>query len=143
MKTPRSLFALTAVNFALLLLTIVQQLRPAFAQSELPVLRGRALEIVDAQGRIRASINVLPPAKSPNGDAQAETVGDPEQLHVEAEALDVLAREHPRSGVGGEQLEAALRVADSRRREATCAPAEHASHEPSRQGLGNVGAGVG
>ena len=39
-----------------------------------PVLRGRALEIVDAQGRIRASINVLPPAKSHNGEEQAETV---------------------------------------------------------------------
>jgi len=74
MKTPRSLFALTAVNFALLLLTIVQQLRPAFALSELPVLRGRALEIVDAQGRVRASINVLPATKSPNADEQAETV---------------------------------------------------------------------
>jgi hypothetical protein len=74
MKTPRSLFALTAANLALLLLTAAQQLRPALAQSEPPILRGRALEIVDAQGRVRASINVLPPAKSPNGDEQAETV---------------------------------------------------------------------
>jgi len=74
MKTPRSLFALTAVNLALVLLTVVQQLRPAFAENEPPVLRGRALEIVDTQGRVRASINVLPPAKSPNGDEQAETV---------------------------------------------------------------------
>jgi hypothetical protein len=49
-------------------------LRPAFAQSEPPVLRGRALEIVDTQGRVRASISVLPPVQSPNGDAQAETV---------------------------------------------------------------------
>ena len=74
MKIPRSLFALTAVNLALLLLTVAQQLRPAFAQGEPPVLRGRGLEIVDAQGRIRASITVLPPARSANGDAQAETV---------------------------------------------------------------------
>ena len=74
MKTPQALFALTAVNLVLLLLTLAPQLRPALAQSELPVLRGRALEIVDVQGRVRASINVLPPAKSPNGGEQAETV---------------------------------------------------------------------
>ena len=74
MKTPRSLIALTLVNLALLLVTIVQQLRPAFAQGETPVLRGRALEIVDAQGRVRASINVLPSSRSPSGEDQAETV---------------------------------------------------------------------
>lgn len=74
MNTPRSLIALTAVNLALLVLTVAQQLRPAFAQSEPPVLRGRALEIVDGQGRVRASINVLPSGKSPNGEDQAETV---------------------------------------------------------------------
>lgn len=74
MKAPRILFVLTAANLALLLLTVAQQLRPAFAESDAPVLRGRALEIVDARGRVRASINVLPPAKSQNGEDQAETV---------------------------------------------------------------------
>jgi len=74
MKTPRSLIALTLVNLALLVFTIVQQLRPAFAQGESPVLRGRALEIVDAQGRVRASISVLPSSRSPSGEDQAETV---------------------------------------------------------------------
>jgi hypothetical protein len=74
MQTPPSLLALTALNLALLLLTVGQQLRPAFAQGEPGVLRGRALEIVDGQGRVRASINVLPPSKSPNGEDQAETV---------------------------------------------------------------------
>jgi hypothetical protein len=66
--------ALTLINLALLLLTLMQQLRPTFAQSEVPVLRGRALEIVDSQGRVRASINVLPAGKSPSGEDQAETV---------------------------------------------------------------------
>jgi hypothetical protein len=74
MKTSRTLVALTAVNLALLLLAVAQQLRPAFAQGEPAVLRGRGLEIVDAQGRVRASISVLPPIKSANGDEQAETV---------------------------------------------------------------------
>jgi hypothetical protein len=74
MKTTRTLIVLTLFNFALLLLTLTQQLRPAFAQAEASVLRGRALEIVDAQGRVRASINVLPSSKSANGEDQAETV---------------------------------------------------------------------
>ena len=74
MKTPRSLFALTLVNLAILLLSLAQQFRPAFAIGEPSVLRGRSLEIVDGQGRVRASINVLPSEKAPTGDDQAETV---------------------------------------------------------------------
>lgn len=73
MKT-RSLVALTLVNLVLLLFTVALQLRPALAQGELPVLRGRALEIVDAQGRVRASINVLPASLSASGGEKAETV---------------------------------------------------------------------
>ena len=45
MKNPRILFVLTVVNFALLVLTVAQQFRPAFAQTELPVLRGRGLKL--------------------------------------------------------------------------------------------------
>jgi hypothetical protein len=40
---------------------LVAELRPARAQAVPAVLRGRALEIVDAQGRVRASISVEPP----------------------------------------------------------------------------------
>src|SRR5262245_62138290 len=74
MKTQRNLIALTLINLVLLLFTLAQQLRPAFAQGEAPMLRGRGLEIVDAQGRVRASISVLPASRLPNGEAQAETV---------------------------------------------------------------------
>ncbi len=74
MKTSRTLMALTLVNLALLLVTLTQQLRPLLAQGHVSVLRGRALEILDAQGRVRASINVLPSSRSPNGEDQAETV---------------------------------------------------------------------
>jgi hypothetical protein len=74
MKNPRTLFVLTVVNLALLLLTLAQHVGPTFAQSEPPVLRGRGLEIVDAEGRVRASIKVLPPAKSQKGEEEAETV---------------------------------------------------------------------
>jgi hypothetical protein len=62
------------VNVTLLAVGLSQQLRPAFAEGEIPVLRARALEIVDAQGRVRASIAVLPPNRSASGDAEAETV---------------------------------------------------------------------
>lgn len=74
MKNPRVLTALTLVNLILLILAVAHQFGPAFAEGGAPVLRGRALEIVDDQGRIRASINVLPAGRSANGDANAETV---------------------------------------------------------------------
>jgi hypothetical protein len=61
MKTQRLLPILTAVNLALL---GYQTLRPGLARAatdDIPaVLRGRALEIVDARGKVRASIAVLP-----------------------------------------------------------------------------------
>ncbi len=68
------LYIVVPLNLALLSLSFVQQLRPALAQGELPVLRGRALEIVDGQGRVRASISVLPPSRSSSGEEQSETV---------------------------------------------------------------------
>lgn len=76
MKTQRLLIALTLVNFALLALTVVA-MRPTVAQGAQdvsPVLRGRALEIVDDHGRVRASIGVLPAGVSAKGDRYAETV---------------------------------------------------------------------
>ena len=74
MNTRTGLYPLVALNLALLALGVAQQLRPAFAQSELPVLRGRGLEIVDSQGRVRASISVLPPSGTTSGEEQSETV---------------------------------------------------------------------
>jgi len=59
---------LTLVNLAILIL-LLNQVRPVEANNGLPVLRGRALEIVDAQGKVRASIQVVPqgPARRPDG----------------------------------------------------------------------------
>ena len=73
MKIQRLLIALTLVNLALLIFTLAQ-IRPAVAEGVPPVLRGRALEIVDERGRVRASLNVLPAGTQPNGEAYAETV---------------------------------------------------------------------
>ena len=74
MKNQRALIALTTANLALLLFTLMQQIRPAFAEGALPVLRGSGLEIVDGQGRVRASIKVLPEGKSQDGEPYQETV---------------------------------------------------------------------
>jgi hypothetical protein len=57
--TQRLLIGLTVVNVVLLLVFVVQP-RAAAADGAAPVLRGRALEIVDDRGRVRASIVVHP-----------------------------------------------------------------------------------
>ena len=49
-------------------------MRSAEAGDAAPVLRGRALEIVDDHGRVRASIKVQPPGRMPNGEAFPENV---------------------------------------------------------------------
>jgi len=77
MSTQRLLIALTLVNVALVACSIT---RPVVAGADeiAPVLRGRALELVDDRGRIRASIEVVPadPAvKMPDG-----TTGYPETV---------------------------------------------------------------
>jgi hypothetical protein len=64
---------LTLTNLAILICSLAT-MRPAVAQGPPPVLRGRGLEIVDDQGRVRASITVLPAGTSPKGDRYAETV---------------------------------------------------------------------
>ena len=53
--TQRIAVGITVVNLVLLVL-LLAQMRPATAQEVAPVLRGRGLEIVDEQGRLRASI---------------------------------------------------------------------------------------
>ena len=63
MKTQRFLLVLTVFNLVLLCGLALERVRPAFAHpSPLAVLRGSALEIVDNQGRTRATIGVLPPS---------------------------------------------------------------------------------
>src|SRR6516165_9168470 len=76
MKNPRLLVALTVLNLGLL---AYQAARPRFvyAQENAPVLRGRALEIVDERGKVRAQLQVFPPDPKhtlPNGDPYPETV---------------------------------------------------------------------
>jgi hypothetical protein len=72
MKTERLLTVLTVLNASILATTLIA-MRPT-AETIAPVLRGRALEIVDDQGRTRASLNVMPPGTSKHGDRFPETV---------------------------------------------------------------------
>lgn len=60
MKNSRMLTLLTLVNLGILVFLLLHQTRIVEASSALPVLRGSALEIVDAQGKVRASIQLVP-----------------------------------------------------------------------------------
>src|SRR5262249_50331431 len=74
MKTPRGVVALTVVNVVLALSSLGRFVQPARAEDPPPVLRARALQIVDDQGRVRASLAVLPAATSAGGVTTQETV---------------------------------------------------------------------
>jgi hypothetical protein len=78
-KLQRLTIVLTLFNLILMAFGL-GQLRPALAQEVAPVLRARALEIVDDQGRVRAEIKVLPAQptlKMPDG-----TTGYPEAVQL-------------------------------------------------------------
>jgi len=77
MKSRSFLVVVTVFNVLLLAISVGQS-RAVVTDGVAPVLRGRALQIVDDSGRIRASITVLPadPAvKMPDG-----TTGYPETV---------------------------------------------------------------
>jgi len=77
MKTQRLLVVLTVFNLALLVFSLAQS-GAIGAQSTAPVLRGRALEIVDDNGRVRASITILP--ANPNVKMPDGSIGYPETV---------------------------------------------------------------
>jgi hypothetical protein len=76
MHLQQCLMALTGTNLVLLI-GLLAVGRPTGAQAVAPVLRGQALEIVDPQGRVRASL-VIQPADPrvtlPSGETSPETV---------------------------------------------------------------------
>jgi hypothetical protein len=69
MKNQRVLTLLTLVNLGLLILLFMHRTVPVEADSPATVLRTRALEVVDAQGKLRASLQVIPegPARRSDG----------------------------------------------------------------------------
>jgi hypothetical protein len=74
MQTQRFFGVLTALNLVLLVFTLTRITSAVVAEGVPPVLRGRSLEIVDAQGRVRASLSVLPAGTSAHGDPYPESV---------------------------------------------------------------------
>lgn len=75
MRIQRVLIALTLVNLGLLMyLLLPASGRLVEAQAIAPVLRGRALQIVDDHGRVRASIKVQPAGRAPDGKPFPENV---------------------------------------------------------------------
>lgn len=74
MRLTRLEIGLTVMNAVLLLIVIEGQVNTAVAAPQVPaVLRARALEIVDDQGRVRANILVHGP-ETVNGIRYPETV---------------------------------------------------------------------
>jgi hypothetical protein len=78
-RLKRLTIALTACNLVFLGLGMAQ-LRPAIAQEVAPVVRARAFEIVDDQGRVRAEIEVLP--AQPTLEMPDGTTGYPEAVQL-------------------------------------------------------------
>jgi hypothetical protein len=83
MKSQRFLIALTVLNLGLLVFLLAQVevrflgfrfLGSAEVTGAGSVLRGRALEITDDEGRTRASVKVYPPSVLPDGTTYPETV---------------------------------------------------------------------
>jgi hypothetical protein len=73
MRTQHLFAALTAVNFALLLF-LLSRTASVEAEGAPSVLRGNAIEIVDSEGRLRASLHVEPAGADAKGEAYPETV---------------------------------------------------------------------
>jgi hypothetical protein len=62
MKSSRLVTSLVFMNVLLIMFLVAEHTQSLFAQpGELPILRGRGLEIVDDQGLVRASIIVHGP----------------------------------------------------------------------------------
>ena len=77
MNTQRLLIGLSVLNVALFACSLGQS-RTVAASDVAPVLRGRALEIVDDRGRVRASITLLP--ADPDVQMPDGTKGSPETV---------------------------------------------------------------
>ena len=69
MNNQHTLTVLTLVNLGIVILLLLNQTRTVHANSPATVLRGRGLEIVDAQEKVRASIQIVPagPARMADG----------------------------------------------------------------------------
>jgi hypothetical protein len=74
MNTKHVLALLTVINLSILTFLLATQTRSVQASSTMPMLRGSGLEIVDAQGKVRASIHIVP--AGPGRRADGSLVND-------------------------------------------------------------------
>ena len=74
MKVQPALLVLTFINVTVAALTVAQGRASAAASDVAPVVRARALQIVDEHGRVRASIAVYPAKTEEGGATSSETV---------------------------------------------------------------------
>jgi hypothetical protein len=82
MKNQHALTVLTLVNLGFVVFLLLHQISPVEASSPASVLRGRGLEIVDAQGKVRASIQIQPagPARMADGSVAKDGKVYPETV---------------------------------------------------------------
>ena len=72
--TQRILYTLTGINLVLLIATLSYRSAPLAADpGAASILRGQGLEIVDADGKVRSSITLIP-ASTVDGRAYPETI---------------------------------------------------------------------
>ena len=74
MQKHRWVVWLTGVNLLLTALTLTRMIPPVVAEGVTPVIRAGSFELVDEQGRVRASLSVLAAGTSAQGDRYPETV---------------------------------------------------------------------
>lgn len=69
MKNQHALTVVTLVNLAFVIFLLLHKIGPVEASGPASVLRGSGLEIVDAQGKVRASLQIVPagPARMADG----------------------------------------------------------------------------
>ena len=74
MKPSLFLIAITLLNAGMLTVSFIQNRSAVSTPAADQILRGRGLQIVDETGRVRASIQILPESRQPDGTMVAETV---------------------------------------------------------------------
>jgi hypothetical protein len=90
MVNQRVLTLLTVVNLGILIFLLSNRTQTVEAHDVLPVLRGSGLEIVDAQGKVRASLTVVPagPAVMADGSIAKDGKIYPETVRFRLIRLD-------------------------------------------------------
>lgn len=76
MKKMHALAILTFANLGMLIFVLFHHAAPAMASGPEQVVRARALEIVDAQGKVRASISIKPEGPGRKADGSPTEFGD-------------------------------------------------------------------